>query len=115
MKKRLTWFKLWVMFSGGLILSAFKAAWLASQYHKYPKDSQNAKIVEAADRWLAASHYGCDGRWTISVECARQKKNVRLQKLMKDLSIIDERHCQQSAEDEFLVIDSLKITFWKDE
>lgn len=114
MKKKLTWLKLFVMFSFGLIVSCFQAIYLAAKYHRFEKDCQNAKIVEAADRFVAAAQFECTGRWTISVECARSK-NPKLQWLRKDLSIIDERHCEQSAEDEFNVIDSLKITFWNDE
>ena len=114
MKKRLIWFKLYIKFSFGLIVSCVQTLYLAAIYHTFEKNSQKAKIVEAADRYVAAAQFECSGRWTISVECARSA-HPKFKNIRRDLSILDDTHCQQSAEDEFNVIDSLKITFWKDE
>lgn len=114
MKKNLVWLKLYVLFLIGMAVSFVHTAYLASQYHKFEKGSQKAQIVEAADRWVAADRFGCSGRWTISVECARSK-NPKLHWLRKDLGFLDDRHCQQSADDEFEVLGTLKDDFWEED
>ena len=60
------------------------------------KTSQLAKAVEAMDRTIAAFYFGCSGRWTLSIECAHQKRQdmKALRQLMNQVS---PGHCEESA------------------
>lgn len=96
MKRKLLWIVLWVLFSIGSIVAAFLTPFLTLCYPFINKHSQIAKMVESADRMIAAFYFGCSGRWTLSIECAhRQPKLFVVLRCILDR--VKPGHCEESA------------------
>ena len=92
-------FILWLLFSIGAVVAGLLTPLLALFYPFCKKDGQLAKMVEASDRQIACFYFGGSGRWTLSVECAHEKRN-RHRAIKAAIDEIDPNHCTDSMNSE---------------